>query len=106
VVTYHDRLALVLYDVARSSNLVAAAQAQEHELVRGIYRVVIVGAQCIVLPFRRCHGWRNDVASTRACAESESESRAGYVKRMVDLEGGMRVKISLQGTSNWAVDAK
>jgi cleavage and polyadenylation specificity factor subunit 3 len=39
VVTYHDRLALVLYDVARSSNLVAAAQAQEHDHLNTFPRI-------------------------------------------------------------------
>ena len=33
---HHDRLALVLYNVARAADFVAAAEAEEHELVGGV----------------------------------------------------------------------
>lgn len=36
---YHDRLALVLNDMTRAADLVAASQTQEHELIRGIDRL-------------------------------------------------------------------
>lgn len=49
---YHDSLPLVLYNMARPADLVAAAQSQEHELVRGINGFVADGGahgRCLAL---------------------------------------------------------
>lgn len=37
---HHDRLALVLDDMTRTPDLVTASQAQEHQLVRRIHRLI------------------------------------------------------------------
>lgn len=48
----HDRLALVLNDVTRSSNLISTAQAQEHQLIGRINRLFILGRRRVEFPFR------------------------------------------------------
>jgi hypothetical protein len=53
---HHDRFTLVLDDMARPSDFIAASKTEEHELVRGIYWLVLGG--CIHrrrLPLG-CHG--------------------------------------------------
>lgn len=59
---YHDGLALVLEDVAGAADLVATAQAQEHELVGGVYGLDVVGLHGGVLALGRhgCRGGRAD----------------------------------------------
>lgn len=38
---HHDRFALVLDDMARPSDFIAASQTEKHELVRGVYWLVL-----------------------------------------------------------------
>lgn len=47
--THHDCLALVLEDVAGASNLVTAAQAQEHQLIGWVYGLNIFRLHCRML---------------------------------------------------------
>lgn len=51
ILSYHDRLALILDDVTGSSHLISPAQAQEHELIRGVYGFLHLWCQCRELPF-------------------------------------------------------
>lgn len=71
---YHDRLALVLNDMTRPANLVAASQADKLELVGGIYAIVCFrcgGVQVAELPLgchvallaRRCFAERDSLFS-------------------------------------------
>jgi hypothetical protein len=61
---HHDSLALVLEDVARAADFIAATEAEEHELVGRVYGVVILGAHGRELPFGG-HG-RRWVATVRS----------------------------------------
>lgn len=51
LVAHHDRLALILEDVTGAANLVAASQAQEHQLIGWIYRLYIPRLHSRMLPF-------------------------------------------------------
>jgi hypothetical protein len=48
--THHDCLALVLNDVTGPANLIASTQAQEHELVGRVYRILVFWRQRGELP--------------------------------------------------------
>jgi hypothetical protein len=61
---HHDSLALVLEDVAGAADFIAAAEAEEHELVGRVYGVVILGAHGRELPFG---GHRSPSLSIAAC---------------------------------------
>jgi hypothetical protein len=64
--THHDCLALVLDDVARPANLVAAAQGQEHQLIGRVDG--LLGHGC-------CHGRGLPLGSHRVCDANVSRSR-------------------------------
>ena len=51
--THHDRLALVLNDMAGPTDLISASQTQEHELVGRVDRIFVDGRHGGELPFRR-----------------------------------------------------
>lgn len=50
---YHDRLALVLNDVTRSSDLVSTTQGEKHELIRGVNRLLNFRGRGLVFSFGR-----------------------------------------------------
>jgi hypothetical protein len=87
---HHDSLALVLEDVARATDFIAAAEAEEHELVGGIYGVVVLGPHGRELPFGR-HG-RESVAYNALAVSMLACDRAGPSpgawSRVADASGG------------------
>ena len=42
VYAHHDSLALVLDDVTRAADFVTTAETEEHELIRRVYRVIVL----------------------------------------------------------------
>lgn len=48
---YHDSLALILYDMAGSADFITTSKTQKHELIRGIYGLLLLRGGGVELAF-------------------------------------------------------